>query len=162
MARVPRRRRASHESVIKRVLNWLTVGYPKGVPPTERYALIALLHRTLTAEEVQQVIAALTAEHSAALEDGVITEDEIRDMIAKVVEDAPRDEDLRKVSARLAAAGWPLERPARKARIVSPPVTRTGAIRNTSTPIGEFWMNDAAGGGLRGGLFHPRPSTMCG
>jgi Protein of unknown function (DUF3349) len=48
---------ASHESVIKRVLNWLTDRYPRGVPPTERYALIALLHRSLTAEEVQQVIA---------------------------------------------------------------------------------------------------------
>jgi len=46
-----------HESLIKRVLNWLTAGYPEGVPPTERYALIALLHRTLTADEVQQVMA---------------------------------------------------------------------------------------------------------
>jgi hypothetical protein len=100
---------ASHESVIMRVLNWLTAGYPKGVPPTERYALIALLHRTLTADEVQQVIAALTAEQSPALEDGVISEDEIRDMIAKVIEDAPSESDLRKVSSRLAAAGWPLE-----------------------------------------------------
>ncbi len=111
----PEAEEAPHESLIKRVLNWLTVGYPKGVPPTERYALIALLHRTLTADEVQQVIGALTAEHSAALEDGVITEDEIRDMIANVIEDAPSDEALRKVSARLAAAGWPLERPARDA-----------------------------------------------
>ena len=107
---------ASHESVIKRVLDWLTAGYPKGVPPTERYALIALLHRTLTADEVQQVIAALTAQHSAALEDGVITEDEIRDMIAKVIEDAPSEDDIRKVSARLAAAGWPLEQAFRKAQ----------------------------------------------
>ena len=112
----PEAEEATHESLIKRVLNWLTVGYPKGVPPTERYALIALLHRTLTADEVQQVIGALTAEHSAALEDGVITEDEIRDMIANVIEDAPSDEALRKVSARLAAAGWPLERPAREAQ----------------------------------------------
>jgi len=111
----PEAEKASHESVIKRVLSWLTAGYPKGVPPTERYALIALLHHSLTAEEVQEVIAALTAEHSVALEDGVITQDEIRDMITKVVADAPKDEDLRKVSARLAAAGWPLERPARKA-----------------------------------------------
>jgi hypothetical protein len=100
---------ASHESLIKRVLSWLTAGYPKGVPPTERYALIALLHRTLTVDEVQQVIAALTAEQSPALEDGMISEDEIRDMIAKVLEDAPSEGDLRKVSSRLAAAGWPLE-----------------------------------------------------
>ena len=100
---------ASHESVIMRVLNWLTAGYPKGVPPTERYALIALLHRTLTADEVQQVIARLIAEQSPALEDGVISDDEIRDMISKVIEDAPSESDLRKVSSRLAAAGWPLE-----------------------------------------------------
>jgi len=112
----PEAEEAPHESLIMRVLNWLTAGYPKGVPPTERYALIALLHRTLTADEVQQVIGALTAAHSAALEDGVITEDEIRDMIANVIEDAPSDEALRKVSARLAAAGWPLERPAREAQ----------------------------------------------
>ena len=98
-----------HESLIRRVLNWLTAGYPEGVPPTERYALIALLHRTLTAGEVQEVIAALTAEQSPALADGVISEDEIRDMITKVMHDAPSESDLRKVSSRLAAAGWPLE-----------------------------------------------------
>jgi Protein of unknown function (DUF3349) len=39
----------------------------------------------------------------------MISEDEIRDMIAKVLEDAPSEGDLRKVSSRLAAAGWPLE-----------------------------------------------------
>ena len=97
------------ESVIQRVLNWLTAGYPKGVPPTERYALMALLHRTLTADEVKRVINALTAEQSPALEDGVISYDEIRDMITNVIEDAPSESDLRKVSSRLAAAGWPLE-----------------------------------------------------
>ena len=120
----PEAEKTSHESVIKRILGWLTVGYPKGVPPTERYALIALLHHTLTAEEVHEVIAALTAEHSAALEDGVITEDEIRDMITKVVADAPRDEDLRKADGELAhqLAHGP---------IVSPvsPVICTSAIR---------------------------------
>jgi len=106
---LPKADEASHESVIRRVLNWLTAGYPKGVPPTERYALIALLHHTLTADEVQEVIATLTAEQSPALEDGVISEDEIRDMITKVAHEAPNESDLRKVSSRLAAAGWPLE-----------------------------------------------------
>jgi hypothetical protein len=101
-------REVSHESVVRRVLNWLTAGYPKGVPPTERYALIALLHHALTAEEVHEVVAALTAEQSPPLEDGVISHDEIRDMIAKLVEEAPSQDDIRRVSARLAAAGWPL------------------------------------------------------
>ena len=38
--------------MIRRILDWLTAGYPKGVPPTERYALIALLKRTLTDDEL--------------------------------------------------------------------------------------------------------------
>jgi len=99
----------SRQSLIKRILNWLTAGYPKGVPPTERYALIALLRRTLTDDEVKQVITSLTAADSPALEDGVITDDEIRAAVAAVIEDAPSDDDLRTVSVRLAAAGWPLE-----------------------------------------------------
>jgi Protein of unknown function (DUF3349) len=81
----------------------------KGCASDQRYALIALLHHALTAEEVHQVVAALTAEQSPALEDGLISHDEIGDMIAKLVEESPSEDDIRKVSARLAAAGWPLE-----------------------------------------------------
>lgn len=98
-----------HKSLLHRILDWLTAGYPSGVPPTERYALIALLKRTLTDEDVQQIIARLTAEHSAALADGVITDEEIRGMTTRVLEQPPSDEDINKVSARLAAAGWPLQ-----------------------------------------------------
>ena len=107
-------REAPHESVVKRILSWLTAGYPEGVPPTDRYALIALLHRTLTTDEVHQVMVALTAEQSPALSDGVISDDEIRDMISKVTHDTPSESDMRKVSSRLAAAGWPLEGTLRK------------------------------------------------
>ncbi|MFT4164800.1 MAG: DUF3349 domain-containing protein [Microlunatus sp.] len=98
-----------HKSLLRRILDWLTAGYPSGVPPTERYALIALLKRTLTDEDIQQIIARLTAENSAALADGVITDEEIREMTARVLEQPPSEEDINKVSARLAAAGWPLQ-----------------------------------------------------
>jgi len=57
---------------------------------------------------------ALTAEQSPALSDGVISDDEIRDMISKVTHDTPSESDMRKVSSRLAAAGWPLEGTLRK------------------------------------------------
>ena len=100
---------ASRQSIIRRILDWLTAGYPQGVPPTERYALIALLKRTLTDDEIEQVIASLTGADAPALDDGVITDEEIRAAVADVIEEAPSDHDLRAVSARLAAAGWPLE-----------------------------------------------------
>jgi hypothetical protein len=45
----------------------------------------------------------------------VISEDEIGDMVSKVIEDAPSENDIRKVSSRLAAAGWPLEGTFRRA-----------------------------------------------
>ena len=100
---------APHKSLIRRILDWLTAGYPSGVPPTERYALIALLKRTLSDDDIRQIIARLTAENSTALADGVITDEEIREMTARVLEQPPSDEDINKVSARLAAAGWPLQ-----------------------------------------------------
>lgn len=97
-----------HRSLLRRILDWLTAGYPSGVPPTERYALIALLKRTLTDDDIRQIIARLTAENSSAMADGVITDEEIREMTARVLEQPPSEEDINKVSARLAAAGWPL------------------------------------------------------
>jgi hypothetical protein len=53
------------------------------------------------------VITSLTAADSPALDDGVITDDDIRAAIAAVIDDSPSDNDLRAVSAPLAAAGWP-------------------------------------------------------
>ncbi|WP_344808255.1 DUF3349 domain-containing protein [Microlunatus ginsengisoli] len=96
-------------SLLRRILDWLSVGYPTGVPPTERVALLALLNRTLTEAEVAEVITRLTAEGGEPLADGVISEDEIRQSATDVLHEAPTDDDLRKVSVRLAAAGWPLE-----------------------------------------------------
>jgi hypothetical protein len=109
-ASTPPSEQTSRKSLLQRILTWLTAGYPSGVPPTERYALIALLRRTLTDDEVKEVITNLTAEDSPALEDGIITDDEIQAAVATVLEDAPpSDDSLRTVSVRLAAAGWPLE-----------------------------------------------------
>ncbi|SKK67939.1 Protein of uncharacterised function (DUF3349) [Mycobacteroides abscessus subsp. massiliense] len=44
-------------SIIGSILSWLSAGYPDGVPPTDRFPLLALLRRTLTEEQVQEVVA---------------------------------------------------------------------------------------------------------
>ena len=56
-----------------------------------------------------RILSVAIRNESPALEDGVITDEEIRAAVAAVIEDEPSDEDLRAVSVRLAAAGWPLE-----------------------------------------------------
>jgi hypothetical protein len=49
-------REASYESVINVSGIGCLLGITMGVPPTERYALIALLHHALTAEEVHHFV----------------------------------------------------------------------------------------------------------
>jgi Protein of unknown function (DUF3349) len=52
-------------SVLESVLSWLHRGYPEGVPPNDYFALLALLKRTLSEEEVVKAAqAVLTSSHS--------------------------------------------------------------------------------------------------
>ena len=37
---------------LQRVVSWLHAGYPEGVPPTDYYAVLALLARHLSEQEV--------------------------------------------------------------------------------------------------------------
>ena len=41
-----------NQTVLDNVLRWLHEGYPEGVPPKDYFALLALLKRSLTEEEV--------------------------------------------------------------------------------------------------------------
>jgi hypothetical protein len=41
-----------NHTVLDNVLRWLHDGYPEGVPPKDYFALLALLKRSLTEEEV--------------------------------------------------------------------------------------------------------------
>lgn len=96
-------------SVMHRVLDWLRAGYPEGVPGTDRVPLLALLRETpLTDDQVKQVIRHLTAPDSPALADGEIAEDEIEEFIKGVTHHDAGPENVRRVAALLAAAGWPL------------------------------------------------------
>lgn len=96
-------------SVALRVLNWLEAGYPEGIPRQDRFPLIALLRRRLTEDQTREIVADLTA--PGALEtrgDDPITSNEIEELIARQLRESPSSDDVSRVSARLAAAGWPL------------------------------------------------------
>ena len=96
-------------NVALRVLKWLEAGYPDGIPRQDRFPLVALLRRRLTDEQTKEIVGDLTA--PGALEtrgDDPITQDEIEELISRQLRETPSADDVSRVSARLAAAGWPL------------------------------------------------------
>lgn len=101
-------------NLLGQILGWLRAGYPEGVPPKDYSPLLALLRRTLTEAEFDDVVAAL----ELAEPDRVRTS-HIREAIASVTDVEPNEDEVRQVAARLAAAGWPLSDSAR--RLVDPP-----------------------------------------
>ena len=98
-----------NQSVMDNVLAWLRDGYPEGVPPKDYFALLALLKRSLTED---QVVKAAQAVLKGADSDSV-TEDEIRKAIEQVTAKEPNPEEIHQVASRLASVGWPLAAPAR-------------------------------------------------
>ncbi|MDW5610834.1 DUF3349 domain-containing protein [Mycolicibacterium vanbaalenii] len=96
-------------SLFHSILDWLRAGYPGGVPGPDRVPLLALLRSTpLTEDQIKEVIAHLTAEGSAATADGAIDGDEIAAFIQDVTHHDAGPENIQRVAAKLAAAGWPL------------------------------------------------------
>jgi Protein of unknown function (DUF3349) len=96
-------------SLLGSILNWLRVGYPEGVPGPDRVPLLALLRATpLTEDQIKEVVHNITADGSAALTDGEIGEDEIAAFIKDVSHHDAGPENVQRVAAKLAAAGWPL------------------------------------------------------
>ena len=90
------------------MLDWLRAGYPEGVPGEDRVPLLALLRATpLTEDQIKEVVRNITATDSAALADG-IGKDEIEAFISEVTNHDAGPENVQRVAAKLAAAGWPL------------------------------------------------------
>jgi len=96
-------------SLLSSILDWLRAGYPEGVPGPDRVPLLALLRATpLTEEQIKEVVRNITADGSAALADGEIGEDEIAAFIKDVSHHDAGPENVQRIAAKLAAAGWPL------------------------------------------------------
>jgi len=97
-----------HAKFLKSVIRWLDVGYPQGVPGPDQVALFALLRSTpLTEEQLEEVAHNIIAKHRAE-GGGSIDRDEISEFITKTTHHDPGKENIIRVAATLAAAGWPL------------------------------------------------------
>ncbi|WP_199512385.1 DUF3349 domain-containing protein [Nucisporomicrobium flavum] len=99
-------------SFLSRAVEWLRAGYPSGVPRQDYVALLGLLRRKLTEEEVRKIAFDLADRSALAGADPITTAD-IEAMIRSSVLQEASPEDVVRVSAHLAAGGWPLADPPR-------------------------------------------------
>lgn len=92
---------------VGKILEWLKAGYPQGIPPRDYPPVLGVLRRHLTDEEIIQIADRLALD---SVSHGVepVTADNVRDMVRQHAFQSATDDDLRRVSALLAAAGWPL------------------------------------------------------
>jgi Protein of unknown function (DUF3349) len=97
---------SSAANFFRSVINWLQVGYPDGVPGPDRIALLALLRSTdLSEEEITEVVDSIDEEE---VSDSSVGRDVIADFISDMTHYDAGPENIARVAARLAAAGWPL------------------------------------------------------
>jgi Protein of unknown function (DUF3349) len=91
--------------ILSNIVDFLRAGYPDGVPEHDYIPLFALLARQLSEQEVSEVAdeLALTGDSDSA--------EALHSAIRNVTHERPLDSDIARVSARLAAAGWPLAAP---------------------------------------------------
>ncbi|GAA0487949.1 hypothetical protein Ade02nite_12200 [Paractinoplanes deccanensis] len=102
----------SRSNFLTRALDWLRAGYPTGVPRQDYVALLGLLRRKLTEDEVRKIAAELATQAQQTGGDP-ITPADIEAMINDAALQEATPEDIVRVSAHLAAGGWPLADPPR-------------------------------------------------
>lgn len=88
--------------VVMKMVEFVRAGYPEGVPPTDCFALLAVLRRRLTDEEVSAVAATL-----AERGDLQIDAAEIGSASTRITDEPPSDDEIDRVQRRLEAIGWP-------------------------------------------------------
>jgi Protein of unknown function (DUF3349) len=96
-------------SLFHSVLQWLRAGYPDGVPGPDRVPLLALLRNTpLTDDQIAEVVKVIAEEEAKAPSGHEIDHDEIEKFIEGVAHHDGGPDNIKRVAAKLAAAGWPL------------------------------------------------------
>jgi Protein of unknown function (DUF3349) len=97
---------ASAANFFRSVIQWLQVGYPDGVPGPDRVALLELLRSSpLSDKEITEVVDSIDEEE---LSNTSVDRDVIADFISDMTHYDAGPENIARVAARLAAAGWPL------------------------------------------------------
>jgi hypothetical protein len=89
------------------IIDWLRAGYPEGVPDVDYIPLFALLGSQLSEDEVRAIAAELETSTDPD------SAEAIRAAIKDVTHSQPKESDIARVRARLAAGGWPLAPPHR-------------------------------------------------
>jgi hypothetical protein len=84
------------------IVSWLRAGYPEGIPPTDTFAVLALLTRRLSNDDIK-IVANELMQHGDA--DDV----DIGVLITQLTDELPTPADVERVRARLAAKGWPFD-----------------------------------------------------
>jgi len=116
---------SSTAAFFRSVIRWLQCGYPEGVPGPDRVPLLELLRSTpLTEQQIKEVVDAIDEEVAPGEE---IDRDVISDFISGLTHHDAGPENIARVAAKLAAAGWPLT------GIAGGPE----AIADSGTPNGE-------------------------
>ncbi|KJF23092.1 DUF3349 domain-containing protein [Rhodococcus sp. ACPA4] len=92
---------------LRSVLDWLRAGYPEGIPDKDHFALLAVLRRRLTDEEIEQVVA-MSIESAHEVPDRHVDYDTLRAIIEGILHEESSEEDVERVTARLRAGGWPV------------------------------------------------------
>jgi hypothetical protein len=93
-------------SLAQSVLDWLRAGYPEGIPPQDYLPILGVLRRRLTQEEIRSIAAGLAEQSNDSARP--ISRADIEAMIEQTVYQRAIAADVARVSARLAAGGWPL------------------------------------------------------
>jgi hypothetical protein len=89
--------------VIAKIVSFLRAGYPQGVPATDTFALLALLRRRLSDEEVVQVATQLTKHGDLSIQ-----ATDIRVMITKITDQMPSPDEVERVKQYLESRGRPI------------------------------------------------------
>lgn len=100
--------RMSLADLVMKMLEFVRAGYPQGVPQTDCFALLAVLRRRLTDDEVAAVAAQLAS--CGQLE---IDVDDIGAAITRITDESPSADDVDRVQRRLEPIGWPSPEPSR-------------------------------------------------
>lgn len=87
---------------LRSIINWVRAGYPEGVPATDYVPLFALLGSQLTDDEISGIADEL------ALTGDADSLQAMKTAIAAATSQPPKESDIARVRARLAAGGWPL------------------------------------------------------
>jgi hypothetical protein len=89
---------------LSKIVNWITSGYPEGVPGPDQVPLFALMRQRLTDDEVKAVAKEL-------MDRGEFDHVDIGVLITQITDELPAPTDVERVRNRLSAKGWPLDDP---------------------------------------------------